>query len=102
MGELIAARQAGRAKGYAAGWIAGYAVTLDLGYHELMAAAAEHLDNGSYLVRGGRYEGMTTDPRFWEHFQTVTGIDPQESEAFINKRKWNPNPRSVNFFSCSC
>jgi hypothetical protein len=64
-------------------------VTLD----ELIDTAMSHLDEsgrwGDYITRGGAFEGVDTDPMFWEKLAILKGIEI-------------PDEKRVSFFSCSC
>lgn len=70
-------------------WLRDFAVTADLTYEELMAAARDHVQTGEYLCDGGKWEGFYTPEEFWDHFENVTG-----EHVEVNDRG--------NFFSCSC
>ena len=44
---------------------------------------------GEYLVRGGVFEGESTDPLYWDHLATLLGVEIPDKER-------------GSFFSCSC
>lgn len=70
-------------------WIFSFAEDHDLNYDELMEAAADYLNHGDYLVKGGDLEGCSVPDEFWDHYQVV------------KKEKVDENDRG-SFFSCSC
>lgn len=77
--DVVAARE----------YIEREAERFDLTYEQLIMAAESYLSRGSYLIDGGRYEGMYLDDKFWDHYEVVTGTTVA------------PNERG-SFFSCSC
>lgn len=55
----------------------------------LIEGAIDYVDNGEYLIQGGKWEGFSIPDDFWTHFEVVTGRKvPEENRG--------------NFFSCSC
>jgi hypothetical protein len=76
-------------------WIRSYAAQLDITYNKLMAGADDYLASrkdsqwSEYLVDGGTLEGISTDPKFWDHYAIVRGVNV-------------PTEHRENFFSCSC
>lgn len=64
-----------------------------LTYEELMEHADNHADDrtgwGSYLVKAGMLEGVSTPEEFWDNYEIVRG-------------KKVPENNRGNFFSCSC
>lgn len=75
--------------GPSAAWLRSFADAAGLSYDDLLAGAADYLDNGEYLIQGGRWEGFSTPPEFWDHYEAVTN------------RKVPAEDRG-GFFSCSC
>lgn len=67
--------------------IAQFAKSIDMDFHELMAAAKDYQEHGEYLHEGDRFEGVSIPDRFWEHYATYTGEEVRDP---------------YNFFSCSC
>jgi hypothetical protein len=62
---------------------------------ELIETAESHLNSsnrwgGDYITRGGSFEGMGTDPTFWEKYAILKDI-PLTQEM-----------KNSSFFSCSC
>ncbi|MNK14271.1 hypothetical protein D3C87_323710 [compost metagenome] len=88
-------------------WIENYAESISGSYHdyysdetryaqitaeELIDTAKTHLREGSwgdYIVYGGKFEGESTDPEFWNQLEIYL-----EEEIPENNRR--------SFFSCSC
>lgn len=70
-------------------WIREFAQSHGLEYDELMVAAADFLDNGEYLCKGGDLEGQYVPEEFWDHFTMVLG-------------RRVPKEQRQNFFTCSC
>ena len=67
----------------------GFADEVGLDYEDLLQAARDYLKHGEYLCEGGRWEGQSMPPDFWDHFEEVTGQKvPAEERG--------------HFFSCSC
>lgn len=66
-----------------------FAETADLTYDRLLEAASDYIDNGRYLIDGGRWEGFNTPDHFWDDYEAVTG------------KKVDDDDRG-SFFSCSC
>ncbi len=65
----------------------------EVSFDELIDTGISHISNdrygGDYIIRGGRFEGISTDPTFWDKLAQFKQINiPQ------NKRG--------NFFRCSC
>lgn len=77
-------------------WMRNYADEIDEGYGTLISAATAHLDSGAYFYGAesdggyhGKFEGESTHPDFWHHYQIITGrVVPSEDQG--------------NFFTCSC
>lgn len=61
---------------------------------EMIETAETHLDEnahwGDYISRGGAFEGMGTDPLFWDKYCVLKDLDPI------------PDDKKGSFFSCSC
>ncbi len=70
-------------------WLEGFADEVGLSYRELIEAAESYLSHDQYLIDGGRWEGQSTPPEFWDHYEIVTGTTVPESKR-------------GGFFSCSC
>jgi len=76
-------------------WVRDYAEELDTGYNALMGAAdkwvssREHGGWGEFFVEGGKFEGESVVPDFWDKYEVIRG------------RKVNEDYKE-NFFSCSC
>jgi hypothetical protein len=70
-------------------WLDGYADKVGVSRGELIEAANDRIDRGSFWSEGGRFEGEFVPEEFWPHFENVTG------------RKVPSEDRN-NFFSCSC
>ena len=70
-------------------WIAAFADRAGLDYDDIIYGAKDYLRNHEYLIQGGRWEGFSTPPEFWDHYEIVTG------------EKVPANERG-GFFSCSC
>lgn len=72
-------------------WIDDYALRLGVSGDQLIAGAIAYLDHGRYLSDPG-FEGVSTDPNFWEQFTLLTGrsIGPRSLDG------------GENFFTCSC
>lgn len=76
-------------------WLRAYAEQIDEGFHTLIAAADEWVADGEYFYGAklhgyhGKFEGESTHPDFWKHYQVFKGqtVDPDKQE---------------NFFTCSC
>lgn len=60
-----------------------------ISYDELMEAAADFLNHGTYLSQGGRWEGHGLPDTFWDDHDAVTGTK-------------TPGDKRWSFFSCSC
>ena len=74
-------------------WLRDFAVQVNADYHDMMQVAASHCGEdkwGDYLIEGGKWEGQSTPPEFWEHYEAVTGKKPNS--------KYGP----PGIFSCSC
>jgi hypothetical protein len=81
-------------------WIIEYAEKNDIPIQELLDGAGNWVatydkdsnyrwSSGEYLNMGGRLEGLSTPPEFWDHYEALTGnAVPEEMKE--------------NFFSCSC
>lgn len=66
----------------------------ELTVEEVIETAMSHLDDGSrwggdYIVKGGVFEGTSTDPTFWDKLADFKQIEI-------------PQDKRNNFFSCSC
>lgn len=76
-------------------WLKNYAEEIDTGYKTLMDAADKWVRSGDYFYGAdqggyhGQFEGMSTNPHFWDHYERVRGIKIEEN-------------RRDNFFTCSC
>ena len=72
-------------------WLRAYAWgTLEVEYDELMQRAKDFALDGEYWNEGARWESEQIPDKFWDHYETLTGIG-------------NPDPQyGGNFFSCSC
>ena len=70
-------------------WLDTFAGQAGITRDELMSAAKAYLKDGDYLSEGGRWEGFSTPPEFWTHFEIVTGEKVPEGDR-------------GSFFSCSC
>lgn len=82
-------------------WIKAYAEQLSRSYDDnddrggdvtmddLIEAALSFQNGkwGNYICRGGRFEGMRTDPLFWFHLRILLE---------------NPDLEEASFFTCSC
>lgn len=58
-------------------WMSGDYGTTPLTYEELMEAAddaATDPDGWNYITKGPMLEGLSLDPRFWDHYQVVRGV----------------------------
>ena len=69
-------------------WLIEFAENMGLAYDELMEAAKNNVDYGGYISDGGKWEGFSTPPEFWRHYEIITGQPVEDHNA--------------NFFSCSC
>lgn len=70
-------------------WLEGFADSVDMDYNGLIWAAKNYLENGDYVVDGGKYEGLVMPEVFWDYYEIVTDTKvPQEERG--------------HFFSCSC
>ena len=74
-------------------WLRSYAIQIGARFDELIDHAdiwATSKDSwGEYWVDGGRWEGMSTDENFWNHYEKYKGVVV-------------PEDKKQNFFSCSC
>ena len=70
-------------------WMTDYAEALGLTMAELITAADDFLAYDEYLIDEGRYEGMSTSPEFWDHYEVIKNTKVRASDR-------------ENFFSCSC
>ena len=77
-------------------WMKNYADEIDETVTTLMRAATARLDHGEWFYGGsddydsrGKFEGESTHPDFWHHYQIITGrvVEPNDQE---------------NFFTCLC
>ncbi len=68
-------------------WLRCYATRIDVDYDELMANAGDAALHGAYWSEGGRFEGMSVEDEFWDHWEIVTG------RKAIHR---------IGMFSCSC
>lgn len=70
-------------------WLEGFADSVDMDYNGLIWAAKNYLENGDYVIDGGKYEGLVIPEVFWDYYEIVTDTKvPQEERG--------------HFFSCSC
>lgn len=76
-------------KGASEVWLRQFADVAGITYDELLYGANDYLKHGEYLVQGGRWEGFSTPPEFWDHYEIVTGNSV-------------PADDRGGFFSCSC
>ena len=74
-------------KTFSKDWIEKYANNIGIGYEQLLSDADDYVNFGHLSSHGGLYEGHTTDPKFWDHYEVIrdTKVDHRD-----------------NFFSCSC
>lgn len=70
-------------------WLREFASGKGLDLRELIEAAGNYLDSGSYLCDGSRFKGEYVPDDFWNHYSDYVGVKVDE-----NKRG--------SFFSCSC
>lgn len=80
-------------------WLRDYAAEIDEGFGTLIDAARHFVDTGDYFygaatnddgfVYHGKFEGESTHPDFWAHFQVYTG-------------QIVPADKQHSFFTCSC
>ena len=66
-----------------------FANEIDVDLDELLQGAADYVAYGDYMSDGGKFEGTSVPPGFWEAYQAVTG-------------KTVPTDKQDSFFSCSC
>lgn len=52
-------------------WISDFAAGIGSTYGEIMEGAKEYLVHGSYLVRGGTFEGYSIPDEFWDKYETI-------------------------------
>lgn len=57
-------------------------------YERLLEGAEDFVENGNYMVDGGRWEGFDIYDSFWDDYEKVTGKKRSD-------KKWG-------FFSCAC
>lgn len=76
-------------------WLRNYAEEIDEGFGTLMAAADDWVECGEYFYGAetdgyyGKFEGESTHPDFWKHYQAY-------------RAKAVPEDRQQSFFTCSC
>jgi hypothetical protein len=70
-------------------WMRGEAERLDTGYHTLINAARSYVQDGEYLIEGGKFEGERVSSDFWRHWERITG--ESAGDKFGD-----------DFLSCSC
>jgi hypothetical protein len=70
-------------------WVSEFAEHIGTDYDSLMNAAKEYLDDGSYFVQGGTFEGYSIPEEFWEKYELIT------------REVISENDRG-SFLSCSC
>lgn len=76
-------------------WLRDYAEQIDETFTTLMCAADSFVQGGDYFLGSeqdgyhGKFEGESTHPDFWEHYQIYRGVDV-------------PADDQRSFFSCSC
>lgn len=76
-------------------WLRAYADEIDEGFGTLIRAAEAYLDHGEYFYGAaedgyhGKFEGESTHPDFWKHYQAYTG-------------RIVPTDKQDSFFTCSC
>lgn len=76
-------------------WLRNYAEEIDETLNTLLEAAGDWVERGEWFMGAerhgyhGKFEGMSTHPEFWHHYQVYKGVvvDPDRQE---------------NFFTCSC
>lgn len=76
-------------------WLRNYATEIDEGFGTLMQAADNWVESGEWfygaMTHGyrGKFEGESTHPDFWHHYQIYRGksVDPNKQHSF---------------FTCSC
>lgn len=75
-------------------WLSSFASRTDLTTGELVDAARNYVENGTYFVERDsswvRDEFYGNEELFWQHWQIVAGVRLSDGEA------------SANPFSCSC
>lgn len=70
-------------------WLRDWAERNDMTYSFLMDSAKTFVDDGEYIVQGGRFEGVKADDEFWSHYEKATGTKVGKEER-------------GGIFSCSC
>lgn len=76
-------------------WLRNYAAEIDEGFNTLIEAADDWLRDGSWFYGArtgdyfGKFEGESTHPDFWEHYQIYRGVVV-------------PAAHQRSFFTCSC
>jgi hypothetical protein len=70
-------------------WLRRFADTAGISYQKLLDGAKDHIENGSYLCEGGRWEGFLTPDEFWPNYEAVTKTTVDEKDR-------------NSFFTCAC
>ncbi len=86
--SAIAGHVASDSRSPAQEWVKTYALNLGLTYNEIMEGAADWVNGGEYLNKGGLLEGQYLNQEFWTHYQVLKGTVPEEKKQ--------------SFFTCSC
>ena len=72
-------------------WLRSYAEQIDEGFGTLMQAADDWIESGEYFYGArtgdyyGKFEGESTHPEFWHHYQIYRGklVDPAKRHSFF-------------------
>jgi hypothetical protein len=76
-------------------WLRNYAAEIDEGFNTLVEAADDWVRDGSWFYGArtgdyfGKFEGESTHPDFWKHYQVYRGVVVPEAQQH-------------SFFTCSC
>lgn len=93
--EAITPTPVDDAKSASEAWLKQYAAEIDEGFETLIDAAGSWVDGGEWFYGSrtgdyfGKFEGESTHPDFWQHYQIYTG-------------KIVPTADQRSFFTCSC